>query len=134
MITKDLLQRVTEQLAASRRSVVELEYIRDQLLMAQSHSQVGDVRDYIPGIGRMRRSDAYRAAIRLGGKKAHPSYVDEEGTIYFLYSSNHYISIAKRLGLGQVGRGVVLLTVTEHAEIKAYAKRKNPILFTGGIK
>ena len=118
MPTNDLVSRVSHQLEVARNSVRELEHIRDQLIQLQAERGIIEKQDHIPGIGTMTRSSVYMAALRFGARRVHPSYLDDNGEIWYLYRSPEYISMARRLEVGRRGNGLVLLNITEHAKVR----------------
>ena len=114
----DLLSRVSYQLQVARSTVAELEYIRDALVQVCGQ-EMGDRYDQIPGVGTMKRSGAYQAALNAGGAAIRPSYVDDRGEICLLFRSHDYIRHARKLGIGKHGQGLVLLDLVEHARVKS---------------
>ena len=118
MLSPDLLYRVTQQLDAARSMVVELERIRDEIVQAELKDSAGRMYDNIEGIGPMKRSRSYRASLKLGTKRSHPSYEDENGELWTLFTGSDYIRFANKFGIGKMGNGSVLLNITEHATVR----------------
>ena len=118
MSVQDLVSRVSYQLEVARSSVRELEHIRDKLVLLQAQEGLVAKEDHIPGIGVMRRSDAYMAALRMGCGRVSPSYIDSHGEVWTLFSGKEYISKARSMGVGLEGRGLVRLSIVEHAQVK----------------
>ena len=118
MLSPDLLYRVTQQLDAARSMVAELERIRDEIVQAEVNDGNGRLFDNIAGIGPMRRSRAYKAALKLGTKRSQPSYEDDNGELWTLFTGSDYIRFANKFGIGRMGNGLVLLNITEHAKVR----------------
>ncbi len=124
MLSNDLVSRVAHQLDVARNTVRELEYIRDQLVNLQAERGIIEKSDHIPGIGTMRRSNVYMAALKVGTRRAQPSYLDESGEIWYLYRAPEYMSTARKLGVGRQGIDLVMLNITEHAKVRRAIRKE----------
>lgn len=124
MNVTDLVARVSSQLEQARRTVTELEQIRDCLIVYSAENALIAKQDHIPGIGSMNRSKAYMAALRMGCMRVMPSYEDSNGEIWTLFTSEKYIRKAQNLGIGILGNRLVLLNIAEHAKVKRALRKE----------